>query len=445
MPNIVFDFSEKMGAIKAMHGVGQPPLLGTDTSYFRYLKEANIPYSRLHDVAGWWGGNMFVDIPNIFRDFDANENDPASYDFVFTDILIAGLIENNCQPVFRLGITIENFHRIKSYRIFPPRDPAKWARICEHIIRHYNEGWADGFSYGIEYWEVWNEPDNGPTSESNHMWQGSQEEFFELYRVTSKHLRACFGNKIKIGGYASCGFYSQLNDRTRHLGVALGMTKDPTDREVRITYWTTFFLDFIEMVSKENLPLDFFSHHSYENVENTLIMHRYAEQKLDEAGLGDVEIHLNEWNPNPTREERGTSIACADATAMMCAMQDTKMHMMCFYDARIGISLYAGLFNPLTLQPFCTYYGFKAFGKLYELGTQIKSECDGQGVYVTAATDDKKKGVLVVNLGEDTKITTNLNEDMTVYLIDEEHMFEETNLNATEFVLKQHQVVYIEG
>ena len=219
MPNIVFDFSEKMGAIKAMHGVGQPPLLGTDTSYFRYLKEANIPYSRLHDVAGWWGGNMFVDIPNIFRDFDANENDPASYDFVFTDILIAGLIENNCQPVFRLGITIENFHRIKSYRIFPPRDPAKWARICEHIIRHYNEGWADGFSYGIEYWEVWNEPDNGPTSESNHMWQGSQEEFFELYRVTSKHLRACFGNKIKIGGYASCGFYSQLNDRTRHLGV----------------------------------------------------------------------------------------------------------------------------------------------------------------------------------------------------------------------------------
>ena len=445
MTNITFDFQDKIREIKTMHAVGQPPLVGIDTTYFKYLKEANIPYSRLHDVAGKFGGNLYVDIPNIFRDFDADENDPSSYDFVFTDILIAGLMEHDCQPIFRLGVTIENNHRIKSYRIFPPKDEAKWARICEHIIRHYNEGWADGFNYGIVYWEIWNEPDNGPTSESNHMWQGSQEEFFELYRVTSKHLRACFGNTIKIGGYASCGFYSQLSERTRHLGVALGMTKDPTDREVRITYWTTFFLDFIEMVAREKLPLDFFSHHSYEGVENTLIMQRFAERKLAEVGLGDVEIHLNEWNPNPTREERGRAVACANATAMMCAMQDTKMYMMNYYDARIGISVYGGLFNPLTFEPFTTYYGFKAFGKLYKLGTQVRSECDSQDVYVTAATDGDKKGVLIANIGEDTEITTNLDAGMRVYLIDDEHMMEEIECEASQFTLRQNQVIYMEG
>lgn len=26
---------------------------------------------------------------------------------------------------------------------------------------HYNDGWADGFSYNITYWEVWKEPDLG--------------------------------------------------------------------------------------------------------------------------------------------------------------------------------------------------------------------------------------------------------------------------------------------
>ena len=113
MININVDFNKNIGKIKPVHGVGQPPITGVSTKYFNYLSEANIPYSRLHDVGGWFGKNMFVDIPNVFRDFDADENDPASYDFAFTDILIEGLIRHNCMPIYRLGVTIENFHNIK--------------------------------------------------------------------------------------------------------------------------------------------------------------------------------------------------------------------------------------------------------------------------------------------------------------------------------------------
>ena len=91
MQKLHVDFSKTIGPVKPMHGVGQPPMMGTSTAKFHYLSEAAIPYSRLHDVGGWFGGNMFVDIPNIFRDFDADENDPASYDFTFTDILITAL------------------------------------------------------------------------------------------------------------------------------------------------------------------------------------------------------------------------------------------------------------------------------------------------------------------------------------------------------------------
>ena len=42
--------AQTLGNIKPMHAVGQPPFLGIDFSYIKYLQEANIPYSRLHDV-----------------------------------------------------------------------------------------------------------------------------------------------------------------------------------------------------------------------------------------------------------------------------------------------------------------------------------------------------------------------------------------------------------
>ena len=147
---IRIDFSDGGGRIRPLHGVGQPPFYGLDFSRFHYLTEAGIPYSRLHDVGGTLGGGLFVDIPNLFRDFDADPADPAAYDFAFTDRLITALVEAGVEPFFRLGVSIENDRRVKVYRIDPPGDDLKWARICEGVIRHYTEGWADGFTYTIQ-------------------------------------------------------------------------------------------------------------------------------------------------------------------------------------------------------------------------------------------------------------------------------------------------------
>jgi hypothetical protein len=72
--------------MKPMHGGGQPPS-PTSTANYHYLTEAGIPFSRLHDVGGAFGGNRFVDVPNIFRNFDADETDPANYDFTDPDLL----------------------------------------------------------------------------------------------------------------------------------------------------------------------------------------------------------------------------------------------------------------------------------------------------------------------------------------------------------------------
>ena len=443
MTHININAAKKIGKIKPMHGVGQPPLYGTDTDMFHYLTEANIPYSRLHDVGGRFGCNMFVDIPNVFRDFSADENDPDSYDFVFTDIIISALVKAGCEPIYRLGVTIENFHVIKAYRIFPPSDMAKWARICEHIVRHYNEGWANGFEYNIKYWEIWNEPDGHRDIAENAMWKGTKEEYFELYRVTSKHLRKCFGSSIKIGGYASCGFYvaRDLQDVT---GAAFGTKKVLTDWEERITYFAEFFDEFIDIVKKEALPFDFFSHHSYADVKANLKMQAYCEQHLKKAGFENIEIHLNEWNTNPYIKDRGTELACANAVANMCAMHSTKMTAMCYYDAQVSASVYGGLFNPITREPFCAYYGFKAFGKLYALGTQVECTCDNPDVYTLAATNGSTTAVLLSNLGEDTSVELNLADDYTAYLIDQNNIFTAIGMHQNCLELKQNKVIYIE-
>ena len=117
MAILKIDNTKIVGKIKPMHAVGQPPLGGQGKNFFQhfhFLTEAGIPMSRLHDVDGLYGGSRFVDIPNIFRDFDADENDPASYDFTFTDELITALKKAGVEPYYRLGITIENQAAIKA-------------------------------------------------------------------------------------------------------------------------------------------------------------------------------------------------------------------------------------------------------------------------------------------------------------------------------------------
>ena len=426
------NFAHALGQIKPMHGVGQPPFYGMNYTMMHYLTEAHIPYSRLHDVGGSYGGSVYVDVPNIFRNFDADENDPASYDFAFTDVLMAEIVKTGCEPYYRLGVTIENYPYVRAYRILPPTDNAKWARICEHIVRHYIDGWADGFHYNITYWEIWNEPDNmGTDPLKNQMWRGTKAQYFDLYRTAATHLKACFGDRIKVGGFASCGFYELTRDHSQ----------PPADPSY--PYYVEFFEDFLRMICQTGTPIDFFSYHSYADPETTRVMQRYVVQKLAEAGLGDTEIHLNEWHPYPAIENRGSARNCAAAAAMMLAMQDEHMDVMCFYDARIGQSCYGGLFNPMTWTPLCTYYAFRAFGALYALGTQAEATVSGDGLYAVAATDGKTNGVMIANTGAARVLCTDLPAGMHVYAIDPDHMMIEAGLSTSELEIGENQVLYV--
>ena len=451
MAKISVNFDKKLGKIKPMHAVGQPPFTGgfvsLDFSPMQILKDANIPFSRLHDVGGAFGGNCYVDIPNIFRDFNADEKDPNSYDFAFTDELIKGMVEYGVQPYFRLGVTIENQCHIKAYRIHPPKDYGKWARICEHIIRHYNEGWANGFEFNIKYWEIWNEPDNRHIPTINQMWTGSAEQYYELYDVAAKHLKKCFGDEIKVGGYAACGFYGIFGNPEKY-GVNTIRREGERYNSPKEDYRIQFFFGFLDYIRKHNTPIDFFSWHTYGDVDVVTVEADFVDKTLNDYGYGHLETHLNEWNLSHDRKlNNGTSYASSHVMSMMLAMQKKKTSMLMYYDARyLSLSAYGGFYDAYTCQPSCVYYAFKAFGELYDLGTEVECSQNDDGIYSLSATNGEKNGLIVVNYTNKTKkISTELGKEYKVYLIDEKNYISLTDLDASSILLKKYQIAYIKN
>ena len=411
------NFEKPIGPVKPMHGINNAPVQWTFCDLFHYLTEAAIPVSRLHDTGGVMGGGVYVDVANVFPCFDADPTDPKSYEFGFTDHLLRELVAAEVKPFYRLGCSIENYHSsIGPRRSIPPKDPHKWAVICEHIIRHYNEGWANGYAMDIQYWEIWNEPDNEPVPEENPMWRGSMEEFFTLYEVAARHLKGCFPH-LKIGGYASCGFYEILHT------AAAGQAHVST----RTGYFIEFFEKFLANITAEEhrAPLDFFSWHSYAGVAENLRFAAYARQKLDECGLTETESILNEWNPGVHR--RGLLADAAHVGAMMVALQHSAVDMLAYYDGQIE-STYCGLFDPLTRTPFKAYYAFRAFGEVYRLGYQYPIEGVGEGglvadgLYAMAAgsADGAKRAVLLFNVGSEREIEVPAGS-YTEYRLDQEH------------------------
>lgn len=377
MKKITVDFSKKIGQIKAMHGVNNGPIPEgkfRGVNNFESFKALKIPYVRLHDSSFFsaYGGEHTVDIDAIFRDRNADENDPASYDFALTDYYVLSNINAGSENFYRLGSRIE--HENPKYQTVPYEDFGKFARVCEHIIRHLCYGWKDGYNLTINYWEIWNEPDCWDDNyKQNPCWQGTEAQFLELYAVTSKHLKACFP-ELKIGGPAFASAY-------------VGRPA---------------FDNFYKYVTGNKLPLDFFSWHLYGTDPA-----EYAEQTsgirkaFDDAGYTHTELVLDEWNyiSHWTGNEHRAclhamqnQIGAAFDAAVMLKCQKSPLDIMTYYDAR-GYCEFNGIWNPMTFEELKGYWAFMYFSRLYQMGTEIYSDSDSEDLYVGAAADGEKSGV----------------------------------------------------
>ncbi len=397
-PNVIrIDFDNVVDKIRPVHNIGRMPEYELDSEINSFFTEANMTSCRTHDI-------NCTDIYKIFPDFSKDVNDESSYNFEECDKVIASIVDAGMEPFFRLGISYSD-PVLAHDHLVPPADYAKWAEICEHIILHYNEGWANGFEYGIEYWEIWNEPDNSDDINDNHFWLGTAEEFFRLYDVSSKYLKEKFPD-IKIGGFGSCGFYALTKTNALNTGASS-----------RNQYFVTFFEDFLEYAEEHKSPMDFFSWHSYTTTDKNAQYIEYVREKLADKGYGDAEIICNEWNYNPTENDKIDRRYGANQTSMLLMFQNEKLDLAHYYCATADGALHAGMFlKDATLST--AYYGFWSFGQLYKLGNQVEIKNElREDMYAVAAAGEDGQALLIANVSE--KRNRTLKIDAGEYTVDE--------------------------
>ena len=410
---ITVNSAQQNGNIKPMQAVNHAPIgviIPTQNrNNFEEFKAAQIPFARNHDMSEWidYGGEFAVDVYNIFPNFDADPSDPANYEFAVTDAIVKFTVDTGTDVFYRLGSRIE--HQCKKYRTKMPKDFQKWAVVCEHIISHYNEGWADGFHYGIRYWEIWNEPDldpDGTPENKRRTWGGTAQEFYEFYATVATHLKSRFP-KLKIGGPAVAGF-------------------KPT--------WLDGFFNRLTRDRAHPVPLDFFSWHWYGTDPQKMVERaRLVREKLDAYGYTEAESHLNEWNYVENWREKWIDTiheiigirGAAFIAACMCTGQRTPdIDMMMYYC--VGPTTMNGIFDFYTCKPIKGYYAISAFSDLYDLGWEIETASDDADVYCVGASDDSgNEALLVVHYPKDKSA-----DEKTIVI-----NFENCNVHAVEIHL----------
>ena len=414
---VTIDFAKTCGPVKPMHSVNNGPAYkfaeDQRITNLHHFQAAGIPYARTHDASFYatYGGEHIVDVNMIFTDFDADPTDPASYDFNLTDEYLRVIELSSAKCFYRLGSKIE--HWSKKYNTLPPKDFHKWAVICEHIIRHYTEGWADGYHMDIAYWEIWNEPDLDP-DDSTHKrcWGGTAKQFYELFVITFKHLKACFPH-LKIGGPALASLR-------------------------RNESWVR---DFFSVLLENDLRPDFFSWHVYAyTVEKVQDYIRRVRALLDEYGFTDCESILNEWNyvKGWTEDEWVYSLkmekslkGSAFIAATMLMSQYEPVDNLMFYDAR-PCAMNSMFATDFVCDRLKGYYPFWMFNKLYTQSAAVPVVTEGDCVFAAAAKGGEHNVMLSYFDDDDTaparevkvnfkNVTNEGGLRLTYYLLDETH------------------------
>jgi xylan 1,4-beta-xylosidase len=263
-------FNECVGAGRANEG------LRADWQHqLAYVKkECGFRYIRMH--------GLLTDDMAVYKE-DRNGN--PEYNYMYIDPLFDYLLSIGIKPFVELGFMPSALasgpQTIFWWRgnVTPPKDYEKWGALIRNLTEHFTE------RYGKEevktwYFEVWNEPNLSPG-----FWTGSREDYFKLYEYSAKAIKAV-NPAYRVGGPATAG-----------------------------AAWEPELIDFC---SKNNLPIDFISTHSYGVRQGFLDEHGNSGTILDKNPMsvsGDVlqsrkeisestkpglELHYTEWSSSYT-------------------------------------------------------------------------------------------------------------------------------------------------
>ena len=331
------------------------------------LKSLNLAASRTHDWALFNPGTRIVDTHFVFPLMKRDPNDPAAYNFKATDEAIR--LTRNCgmDILYRFGPSIERTGT-PHFNIKPPKYNGsfnRYADVCSHIVKHYNEGWADGYDWDIKYWEIWNEPNY-----TDFMWYGSsQSEFIDMFTNVLVKVKRDHPD-VKVGGPAMTAW----NNTT-----------------------SNFFHSIISRCKKSGVKPDFVSWHYYGSDPAALVAQPAAVRKwLDSVGCTNTEMIIDEWHYDVSGHSGSWNTKSAVfTTAVLSRFQYTKLDQAYYY----GIG-YEGLWG---LTDNCagwnkTFYALKMFGQVTSGYTRLVKATNSSNVYILAAlTEDRTKGCVLLS------------------------------------------------
>ena len=353
---VTVDFASVTGQIKPLHGMCNGPLSpGADLSAL--FSGMGVPAVRFADTGGRTSG-LYVDVSHIFPDPSADEYDPKNYRFAPTDQMVLAAAKSGAQVIYRLGESDDGWY----YSL--PENTEKWVRVCVNIIRHYNDGWADGHRLGLSLFEVWSTPDT--------MKEVSNAAVFALYEKAVHGIKS-YDPDLRVGGMGFADYGAMARE-------------------------------FIKFCKKKQLPLDFVSISAWGSFSGVGKLAAY----LQKSDMASVPILVTAWNsisPEaipavPAQKQALVEGLGSLKGALYCAstlltMQNLpEIAMATYYDAQPEISPLCGICDRYG-NPTKAYHAFRAFDVLHSQGSAVWCDTEGKGICAAASSGDRAGAVMI--------------------------------------------------
>jgi xylan 1,4-beta-xylosidase len=278
---ISIDFNKEKGSLNTMFkecigaGRANEGLRADWQQQLAYVKkECGFKYIRMH--------GLLTDDMGVYRE---DKTGKPEYNYMYVDVLFDYLLSIGMKPFVELGFmpqalasgpqTIFWWHG----NVTPPKDYEKWGALIKNLTQHFTE------RYGSEevkswYFEVWNEPNLSPG-----FWSGTQEDYFKLYKYSVNAVKSV-NPAYRVGGPGTAG-----------------------------AAWEP---ELIEFCTKNNLPIDFISTHSYgvkqgfldEYGNSGTVLSKdpmsvsgdvlQSRKEISQSSKPNLELHYTEWSASYT-------------------------------------------------------------------------------------------------------------------------------------------------
>jgi len=348
-------------------------------------RDAGFQYVRFH---GLFHNDMFV-----YREDDQGR---PVYNYQYVDDLFDRMLAVGVRPFVELGFVPDEMATAKATSFWwkanggPPSDYAKWSDMVSHIVRH----WVD--RYGVEevrqwYFEVWNEPNL-----VRHFFAGTQEQYFELYKVSARAVKGV-DPALRVGGPATSNF---ILDKE---ALKVAQSSRPSFDPLSIPWKPIWIEEFLSYCKANQLPVDFVSTHPYpqdfaiedgsprtatprfrRSIDSTRDDLRILRKIVNASPYPKAEIQLTEWSSSPSPLDHSHDGLAAAAFILKTNLDsvglvDSLSYWVftdVFEEERKIDSVFHGGFGMINYQQIAKP-AFHAYRYLHQLGDEVISQGDG--------------------------------------------------------------------